>query len=133
MGSSPFWPEKTRYFMLKNNKKDIFMWLVILFFTFFSFFSFYYFSKYLLITRIALSFSCISFSFFLFTKTNLGYFVWISIKESLKEINYITWPSNKDTIQTTLVISGIVIIMGIMLCLIDVIFFNLIKWVANFG
>jgi preprotein translocase subunit SecE len=55
------------------------------------------------------------------------------MKESLKEINSITWPSNKETLQTTLVISGLVILMGTILCLIDVIFFNFIKWVANFG
>jgi hypothetical protein len=35
-------------------------------------------------------------------------------------------------LQTALIITAIVILMGIILCLIDVFFFNLIKWAANF-
>jgi len=55
------------------------------------------------------------------------------MKDAFKEMNYITWPSKKDTMQTALVISGLVILMGIILCLIDVLFFVIIKWVGNFG
>jgi preprotein translocase subunit SecE len=65
--------------------------------------------------------------------TDLGKFFWSYIKESSKEISLITWPSGKETLQTTLVISAVVLLLFIILCLIDLLFFNFIKWVANFG
>jgi preprotein translocase subunit SecE len=119
--------------MLKKNTNDIILWCTIIVLIFSSFSSFYYFSNYLMITRIFLLIITFLISCLLFTKTYLGKFCWISIRESFKEIYLITWPTTKETFQTALLISGIVIFMGLILCLIDVIFFNIIKWVANFG
>lgn len=119
--------------MLKKNKNDIILWCTITVLIFSSFFSFYYFSNYLMITRIFLLIFTFLISCFLFIKTYLGNFCLISVRESFKEIYLITWPTTKETLQTALIISGIVIFMGLILCLIDVIFFNIIKWVANFG
>jgi len=119
--------------MLKKNQNDIILWCIIVVLIFSSFSSFYYFSNYLMITRIFLLLLAFFISSILFIKTYLGKFCWHSIKESFKEIYLITWPTTKETLQTALIISGIVIFMGLILCLIDVIFFNIIKWVANFG
>lgn len=116
-----------------KNMKDIILWSIIILLIITSFSGFYYFSNYLVITRIFSLLLIFFVIFFLFIKTHLGKFCWNYIKESFKEIYSITWPSRKETMQTTLVISVIVFFMGLILCLIDVIFFNFIKWVANFG
>jgi len=71
--------------------------------------------------------------FLLFIKTNLGNLYSNYVLESFKEIHHIKWPSKKETSQTTMMITAIVFIMGLILCLIDMLFFNFIKWVANFG
>jgi len=117
----------------KKKKNDIFIWSVITILIFSSFSFFYYFSNYLLITRsIAIAVSCFL-SLALFTNTSLGKSYFEYVKESLKEVNSITWPNKKDTIQTTLVILGLVVFIFIILCLIDIVFFEFIKWAANFG
>ena len=51
--------------------------------------------------------------------------------ESLKEIRLIKWPSKKETFQTTMMICLVVFVMGLILCLVDMLFFNFIKWVAK--
>jgi preprotein translocase subunit SecE len=119
--------------MLKKNTNDIIIWFIIIALIFFSFYFFYAYTNFLVITRIVLLSISFIISFFLFIYTSLGNNCWNYIKEAFKEIHFITWPSNKETLQTTLVISGLVILMGTILCLIDVIFFNFIKWAANFG
>lgn len=121
--------------MLNKNKKtinDIIIWLIIIFLISISLFSFYYFSNYLILTRIFLLLLIIFVIFLLFIKTYLGKLLWSYVLEAFKEINFITWPSRKDTIQTTLIISVIVFVMGLILCSIDLLFFKLIVWVANF-
>ena len=133
MGSSPFWPEKNRHFMLKKNTNDIIIWCLIILITASSFYFFYFFPGYLFITRMMALLASFFFSFILVIYTKLGLFCWNYTKEAFKEVHLITWPSNKDTMQMTLVISGLVILMGILLCLVDAIFFNFIRWVANFG
>jgi preprotein translocase subunit SecE len=85
-----------------------------------------------MITRLFILITSFFISLLLFFKTLLGVLCWDYVKESFKEIHSITWPSNKETLQTALIITAIVILMGIILCLIDVFFFNLIKWAANF-
>lgn len=117
----------------KKNMNDIILWIVIFVLIIFAFLSFYHFSSYLLITRIFFLLLVFFIAFILFTYTDFGKFCWNYIKESFKEIHFITWPSKKETLQTTLIISIIVFSMGLILCLIDIMFFNLIKWVANFG
>ena len=119
--------------MLKNSKKDIAIWCSIILLIVSSITCFYYFSDYLLLTRILSLLFAFMVSLFLFVNTNIGSFFWNFAKESIKEIDYITWPSTKETMQTTLIILTIVLFMGIILCIIDIFFFNLIKWVANFG
>ena len=117
----------------KKNKNDIIIWSIIFFLTSVSFFCFYYFSNYLIITRIFLLILTLSLALFLFIKTSLGKIYSNYFLESLKEINLIKWPSKKETFQTTMMICLVVFIMGLILCLIDMLFFNFIKWVANFG
>jgi len=117
----------------KKNINDIILWIVIFVLIILAFICFYHFSNYLLITRIFFLVMIFLIALSLFSYTNFGKFCWNYIKESFKEIHLITWTTKKETLQTTLIISIIVFSMGLILCLIDIMFFNLIKWVANFG
>jgi len=119
--------------MLKKKTNDIIVWCIIVVSIFSSFYFFYYFSSYLLATRVVVLLFALAFSIIMFMFTETGNYCLNYVKESLKEVHSITWPSKKETIQTTLVISGIVILMGTILCLIDVMFFSIVKWVGNFG
>jgi len=119
--------------MFKKNNSDIITWCVIFILLSSSLYFFYFFSSYSFITRILPVILSLAIGVILFSYTYVGNYCWSFIKTSFKEIYIITWPSKKETLQTTLVISGLVILMGMILCLIDLVFFNLIKWVANFG
>jgi len=120
-------------FLNKKNINDVIIWIVIFALTGIAFFCFYYFSNYLMITRIFLLVILLIIIFLLFFKTSLGKSYWNYILEAFKEINYVKWPSKKETIQTATMICLVVSAMGLILCLIDILFFNFIKWVANFG
>merc|ERR1711862_456228 len=106
--------------MLKKKKNDIIIWGAILVLIISSFTCFYYFSEYLFITRIFLLLFAFFISILLFANTYLGKFYWSYIKESFREVYAITWPTGKETFQTTLVISAVVLVMGIILFFIDI-------------
>jgi len=120
-------------FLNKKNMNDIIIWSIIFSLISISFFCFYYFSNYLMITRLFLLLLVFFIVFLLFLKTSLGKLYWNYVLESFREIHYIKWPSRKEAMQTTMMICLVVTVMGLILCLIDLLFFNFIKWVANFG
>jgi len=119
--------------MLKKKTNDVILWCVIAISMFLSFYFFYYSSNYLLVTRIVVLLLSFIFSTLLFVYTGFGNYCLHYAKDAFKEVHSITWPSKKETMQTTLVISGMVIILGTILCLIDILFFGIVKWVGNFG
>merc|ERR1712203_865174 len=96
---------------------EMVLWSVIVLLTISSIFSFYHFTNYLMITRISLLLSVFFIIIVLFSKTFLGKLYFNYVLESFKEVKFIKWPTKKETLQTTLIISVIVFLMGLILCL----------------
>lgn len=51
--------------------------------------------------------------------TALGQSIWSFAREARTEVRKVVWPTRQETMQTTLLVIGMVIIVGIMLWLID--------------
>ncbi len=53
--------------------------------------------------------------------------------ESVAELKKVTWPSKKETMQTTIAVVVMVIVMGLMLWTVDAILIRLVAWLLQRG
>jgi len=56
--------------------------------------------------------------------TRLGYGLWMFARDARTEVRKVIWPTRQETVQTTLMVVVMVILVGIMLWLIDM----LLRW-----
>ena len=60
--------------------------------------------------------------------TALGHNTWEFLQESRTEVRKMVWPTRTETVQTTLIVIAMVIIVGIFLWLLDM----LLAWLVRF-
>ncbi len=70
---------------------------------------------------------------YLFYLAPLGQRWWGGLQETRKELRLVVWPTRKETLQTTLMIVIVVIVMGIFLWLVDMFFLWAIQWLTGRG
>jgi preprotein translocase subunit SecE len=80
---------------------------------------FYYFSQWLLIFRILLFLAVFGSALFVASRTHVGVRLVAGVRESIREARKVVWPTRPETIQTTLVVLGMVLLMGVMLWMVD--------------
>lgn len=81
--------------------------------------AFYYFPQWLLIFRILLFLAVLSISFLVASRTHLGILTVGWARDSIREARKVVWPTRAETLQTTLVVLGMVMLMGVMLWMVD--------------
>ena len=54
-----------------------------------------------------------------YSQTGNGRSVWAFIKESRVELSKVVWPTRKETVQTTLVVIGLVVLIALFLWVVD--------------
>ncbi|MGB7288671.1 MAG: preprotein translocase subunit SecE [Candidatus Macondimonas sp.] len=81
--------------------------------------AFYYFAQWLLIFRILLFLALLGISILIASRTNFGILTVGLIKDSIREARKVVWPTRAETMQTTLVVLGMVMLMGVMLWMVD--------------
>ncbi|OOZ38904.1 preprotein translocase subunit SecE [Solemya pervernicosa gill symbiont] len=52
-------------------------------------------------------------------QTDVGRNTWVFLSDARMEVRKVVWPSWNETVQTTLVVLGVVILVGILLWLLD--------------
>jgi len=83
---------------------------------------FYYFSEvpgFTLLYRVLALVAIILLAIAVMFSTNLGRSVWEFALESKQEVRKVVWPTREETIRTTLLVFGLVIIVGLFLSLLD--------------
>ena len=70
---------------------------------------------------------------YLFYLAPLGQRWWGFLQETRKELRLVVWPTRKETLQTTIMIVIVVIVMGIFLWLVDMFFLWAIQWLTGRG
>lgn len=55
------------------------------------------------------------------------------IGESIAEAKKVVWPTRQETIQTTLVVFALVVVMAIFLAVVDIAFAHLVQWLVGRG
>ena len=65
------------------------------------------------------------------SQTAQGKKAWVFIKGSRTELRKVVWPTRQETIQTTLVVVAMVIVMAIILWALDSLFMWAISWLTS--
>ncbi|BCU06618.1 preprotein translocase subunit SecE [Allochromatium tepidum] len=66
-------------------------------------------------------------------QTERGRALWQFISDSRMEVRKVVWPSRQETLQTTLVVVVMVLILGIVLWLFDMILMSILRFLTGQG
>ncbi len=85
--------------------------------------AFYYFSEFSLLYRVLALVGVVVVALGLMLTTATGRNVWVFILEAKQEVRKVVWPTREETIRTTLLVFGMVFIVGLILWLLDMFLF----------
>lgn len=88
--------------------------------------AFYYFADvpgFALLYRVLALVAVIMIALAIMLTTNVGQAVWGFALESKQEVRKVVWPSREETIRTTLLVFGMVFIVGLVLWFLDMFLF----------
>ena len=85
---------------------------------------FYYFEEESHLYRVLGLLGLIALAMGVMYTTRLGYGLWLFARDARTEVRKVIWPTRQETMQTTLMVVFMVILVGIMLWLIDM----LLRW-----
>ncbi|MCB1875549.1 MAG: preprotein translocase subunit SecE [Chromatiales bacterium] len=82
-------------------------------------FGFYYYSEHSTLLRVLGLLAAAGVAVFVALQTEIGRRFWGFIQESRAEVRKVVWPTRQETVQTTLIVIVMVILVGILLWLLD--------------
>ncbi|WP_349431781.1 preprotein translocase subunit SecE [Methylomarinum sp. Ch1-1] len=85
--------------------------------------AFYHFSEFMLLYRVLGLVAIVIVALGLLLTTALGRNVWGFALESKQEVRKVVWPTREETIRTTLLVFGMVFVVGLVLWLLDMFLF----------
>lgn len=90
--------------------------------------AFYYYSDQSLLFRVLGLLAVVGVAVGIALTTAQGRNTWGFLQDSRTEVRKMVWPSRAETVQTTLIVFGVVILVGIFLWLLDM----LLGWLVQF-
>ena len=85
--------------------------------------AFYQFSDYSQLYRVLGMVAVVIMSLAIMMTTEVGRHSWVFAQEARQEVRKVVWPSRSETMQTTLMVFAMVIIVGFILWLLDMLLF----------
>ena len=85
--------------------------------------AFYYFSEFSLLYRVLALVGVVVVALGLMLTTAIGHNVWAFVLDARQEVRKVVWPTREETIRTTLLVFGMVFIVGLILWLLDMFLF----------
>jgi preprotein translocase subunit SecE len=111
----------------KKSKLDVFLWSIVSLLLAGGVVANYYFSAYPISLRLIgwlfLVLICVGVAY----QTATGKKTWQFLVEARSELRKVVWPTRQETVQTTLVVIGMVILMGLILWGID----SVLLWIVG--
>ncbi|MCK5727587.1 MAG: preprotein translocase subunit SecE [Methylococcales bacterium] len=95
--------------------------------------AFYYFSEILLLYRVLALVVVVALAIGLFFTTGAGQNIWVFMLEAKLEVRKVVWPTREETIRTTLLVFGMVFLVGLGLWLLDMFLFWGIRLLTEQG
>ena len=116
-----------------TNVLDIIKQVIAILFVVSGIAAFYYFSEILLLYRVLALVAVISLAIGLLFTTGAGRNIWAFMLEAKLEVRKVVWPTREETIRTTLLVFGLVFIVGLGLWLLDMFLFWGIRLLTGQG
>ncbi len=95
--------------------------------------AFYWFADQSLLLRVIGLLVATGVSLAIASQTSVGRKVLGVMQDSRSEVRKVVWPSRAETVQTTLAVFLMVIVVGIMLWLMDMFLGWAVRWLTSFG
>ncbi len=92
---------------------------------------FYFFEEYSALVRVLGLLAITGVAVFVGLQSAAGRRIWDFAKASRTEVRKVVWPSRQETIQTTLIVFAMVLLIGIVLWLFDMILMWIVKAVTG--
>jgi preprotein translocase subunit SecE len=96
-------------------------------------FGFYHFEAYSTLLRVLGLLAVVGLAVAVIYQTALGRQVWQFAQDSRMEVRKVVWPSRQETVQTTLIVFVMVLIMGVLLWLFDMLLMTIVKALTGQG
>ena len=94
---------------------------------------FYYFEAYSLLFRVLGLLVVVGAAAAIALATAPGRRIWQFVSGSKMEVRKVVWPSRQETVQTTLVVFAMVLVMGIVLWLFDMVLMTIVRALTGQG
>jgi preprotein translocase subunit SecE len=94
---------------------------------------FYLFEQYSLIMRVLGLLGMVIVALLVVLQTAVGRNVWKFAADARTEVRKVVWPNRQETIQTTLIVLFVVLLMGIFLWLVDMMLLSIVKTLTGQG
>ena len=94
---------------------------------------FYLFEEHSLLLRVLGLLAMVVVSVLIVLQTAVGRNVWKFAADARTEVRKVVWPTRQETIQTTLIVMFVVLLMGIFLWLVDMMLLSLVKTLTGQG
>ena len=85
--------------------------------------AFYYFSEFSLLYRVLALVGVVIIALGLLFTTAFGRNLWVFALEAKQEVRKVVWPTREETVRTTLLVFGMVFIVGLILWILDMFLF----------
>lgn len=115
----------------RKPKADILLWSLVFLLIVGAVLGQHYFPKLPLLVRVS-GLSLIGIvALFTASKTQLGKTFLTYWQDSLQETRRVVWPTKQETIQTTIAVFVMVLVMGTLLWSVDALLYKLVKWLMS--
>jgi preprotein translocase subunit SecE len=94
---------------------------------------FYYLDAYSQLLRVIGLLVLVGIAVFIIYQTAMGRAVWSFASAAKTEVRKVVWPSRQETVQTTLIVFAMVLVMGIVLWLFDMMLGAILKALTGTG
>lgn len=112
-------------------KSDRLLWGIIALMVLVAISGNYYFTAQPLLLRVIVQLVLVAAAIVLATKTAFGQKAYSYWQEAVVEVRKVVWPTKKETIQATLGVLAMVLVMGVLLWSIDAILLRLVGWLIG--
>jgi preprotein translocase subunit SecE len=96
-------------------------------------YAFYYFEAYSALLRVIGLLAVVGAAVAVAYQTAIGRRIWQFSLDSRMEVRKVFWPSRQETIQTTLIVFAMVLVVGVVLWLFDMLLMTIVKALTGQG
>ena len=93
--------------------------------------SFYYFGEHSTFLRVVGLLVALAVITVLMMQTMVGRTTWALVQDSQVELRKVVWPTRKETVQTTLIVMAMVVVIAIFLWILDAGLIWAVRWLTS--